>query len=158
MPRKFHIGEDSGFSVMPENIYAFRIKNVEHCVASDNAKNPGAEGYNITHEIIDSEDGKFDGRLFWNRFWFLAQNDWTWKNLMNAILPGQGPGENGEWVGDLEIPDPYDLIGLKGKAHLVVGGYKNEAGVWVEKNEVKQSEYYPYKMGESSADWADEPF
>jgi hypothetical protein len=152
MPRKFDIGDDSGFAVLPENIYAFRVKNVETCEAGPNSKNPGAEGYNVTHEVID--DDQHTGRLFWNRFWFLPQNGWTWVRFLSAILPEQ------DWKGEVEIPDCYDLIGLKGKAHLVVAQYKNANGIWVEKNEVKNSEYYPYsgELAEASTDWKSEPF
>lgn len=155
-PRKFFISEDDNkFAIMPDDIYSFRVKDVQACVASAEAKNPGAEGYNVTHEIIDSEDGKYDGRLFWNRFWFLPQNDWTWKRFLEALIPTQ------EWTGDIEIPDPYDLIGLKAKAHLIPSGYTDKnTNQWVEKNEVKNSEYYPYQAATSStsAQSIDEPF
>jgi len=145
MPRKFDVG-DAEFGVPPADIYTVRVQKCE-IVTIQNGENKGTEGYLFTFEI-DDPDSKYNGRLFWDRLWFLPQNGWTWIRTLSALIPSQ------EWKGEIDVPDCYDLVGLKCKVEVSEGEYNGKP-----KNEVDN--YYPLKgtsEGQFSGGFGDEPF
>lgn len=145
MPRKFDVG-DSEFTIPPADIYKCRVQKCE-IVTIQNGDNKGTEGYLLTFEVDDS-DSKWNGKLFWDRLWFLPQNGWTWIRTLSALIPSQ------EWKGEIDVPDPYDLVGLKCMVEVSEGEYNGKP-----KNEVEN--YYPIKEGSgqfSGGFGGDEPF
>lgn len=150
MGRKFDVGEGSSFGVLPEDVYAVRVQKCE-ITTIKNGDNKGTEGYLITFEVA-SED-KYNGRLLWDRLWFLPQNGWTWVRTLSALIPSQ------EWTGEVDIPDCYDLVGLKCMVSVIESSYTDTAsGQTKEKNEIK--DYMPMASGSStfSGGFGDEPF
>lgn len=117
--------DTSGFDVVPSGKYACVVYDIEPCeVEGDGGKLPqGTPGYNVQFR---AEGGDYDGRYFWNRYWFPgegydASKAARMKGMFVNLLTALGFDEKKITSGNFKL----DLEELKGRECVVqIGQYE----------------------------------